>query len=55
MPDANRAAVEPYRDKIDKKELALVLADTPPTQMDQMKEGLSLGQRPFGMGYTGSC
>jgi ribose transport system substrate-binding protein len=54
VPDANRAAVAPYKDKIAKKELALVVADTLPVQMDQMKEGLSLGQvgqRPFEMGY----
>ncbi|MGX7874591.1 substrate-binding domain-containing protein [Mesorhizobium sp. ORM6] len=54
VPDANRAAVEPYKDKIAKKELALVVADTLPTQIEQMKEGYSLGQvgqRPFEMGY----
>ncbi len=54
IPDANRAAVEKYKDKIAKKELALVVADTLPVQIDQMKEGLSLGQvgqRPFEMGY----
>ena len=54
IPDANRAAVEPYKDKIAKHELALVVADTLPVQIDQMKEGLSLGQvgqRPFEMGY----
>ncbi len=54
VPDANRAAVEKYKDKIAKKELALVVADTLPVQIDQMKEGLSLGQvgqRPFEMGY----
>ena len=54
VPDANRAAVAPYKDKIAKKELALVVADTLPVQIDQMKEGLSLGQvgqRPFEMGY----
>ena len=36
------------------KALALVVADTLPVQIDQMKEGLSLGQvgqRPFEMGY----
>ena len=51
---ANRAAVAPFKDKIAKKELALVVADTLPVQIDQMKEGLSLGQvgqRPFEMGY----
>jgi ribose transport system substrate-binding protein len=54
VPDANRAAVTPYKDKIASKALALVVADTLPVQMDQMKEGLSLGQvgqRPFEMGY----
>jgi ribose transport system substrate-binding protein len=54
IPDANRAAVAPYKDKIASKALALVVADTLPVQIDQMKEGLSLGQvgqRPFEMGY----
>jgi ribose transport system substrate-binding protein len=54
VPDANRAAVAPFKDKIAQKELALVVADTLPVQIDQMKEGLSLGQvgqRPFEMGY----
>jgi ribose transport system substrate-binding protein len=54
VPDANRAAVEPYKGKIADKSLALVVADTLPVQIDQMKEGFSLGQvgqRPFEMGY----
>jgi ribose transport system substrate-binding protein len=54
VPDANRAAVEPYKEKIASGELALVVADTLPTQIEQMKEGLSagqVGQRPFEMGY----
>lgn len=54
IPDANRAAVAKYKDKIGSKALALVVADTLPVQIDQMKEGLSLGQvgqRPFEMGY----
>jgi ribose transport system substrate-binding protein len=54
IPDANRAAVSKYKDKIASKALALIVADTLPVQMDQMKEGLSLGQvgqRPFEMGY----
>ena len=54
IPDANRAAVEKYKDRIASKELALVVADTLPVQIEQMKEGLSLGQvgqRPFEMGY----
>ncbi len=54
LPDANRAAVGKYKDKIASKSLALVVADTLPIQIDQMNEGLSLGQvgqRPFEMGY----
>jgi ribose transport system substrate-binding protein len=54
LPDANRAAVGKYKDKIASGELALIVADTLPVQIDQMKEGLSLGQvgqRPFEMGY----
>jgi len=55
IPDANRAAVEPYKGKIADGSLALVVADTLPVQIDQMKEGFSagqVGQRPFEMGYT---
>lgn len=54
VPDANRAAVEPYKAQIADGSLALVVADTLPVQIDQMKEGLSagqVGQRPFQMGY----
>ena len=54
VPDANRAAVEPYKDKIADGSLALVVADTLPMQIEQMKEGYSagqVGQRPFQMGY----
>ena len=54
VPDANRAAVEKYKGMIADKSLALVVADTLPVQIDQMKEGLFLGQvgqRPFEMGY----
>jgi ribose transport system substrate-binding protein len=54
IPDANRAAVGKYKDQIASKALALVVADTLPIQIEQMKEGLSLGQvgqRPFEMGY----
>ena len=54
VPDANRAAVENYKDKIADGSLALVVADTLPVQIDQMKEGYSagqVGQRPFEMGY----
>jgi ribose transport system substrate-binding protein len=53
VPDAYRAAVTPHKDKIASGELALVVADTLPVQIDLMKEGLSagqVGQRPFEMG-----
>jgi ribose transport system substrate-binding protein len=54
VPDAYRSAVTQYKDKIASGELALVVADTLPVQIDLMKEGLSagqVGQRPFEMGY----
>lgn len=54
VPDANRAATEPFKEKIANGDLAVVYADTLPTQIDQMKEGLSIGQvgqRPYEMGY----
>ena len=54
VPDAYRAAVTPHKDKIASGELALVVADTLPIQLELMKEGLSagqVGQRPFEMGY----
>ncbi|WP_159710821.1 sugar-binding protein [Geminicoccus flavidas] len=54
VPNAYEAVVSKYKDKLDKKELALVVADTLPVQMELLKKGLSLGQvgqRPFEMGY----
>ncbi len=54
IPDAYRATVAKYKDRIDSGKLALVVADTLPVQMELMKEGLSkgqVGQRPFEMGY----
>lgn len=54
VPDAYRAVASKYKDKIASGELALVVADTLPVQIDLMKEGLSagqVGQRPFEMGY----
>jgi ribose transport system substrate-binding protein len=53
-PDAYRNVATKVKDKIDSGELALVVADTLPMQMDLLKEGLSdgqVGQRPFEMGY----
>jgi ribose transport system substrate-binding protein len=54
VPDAYRNVANEHKDRIESGELALVVADTLPVQMELMKEGLSLGQvgqRPFEMGY----
>ena len=54
VPDAYRNVASKHKDRIDSGELALVVADTLPVQMELMNEGLSLGQvgqRPFEMGY----
>ena len=50
IPDAYRATVSKFKDRLDSGKLALVVADTLPVQMELMKEGLSkgqVGQRPF--------
>ena len=52
--NAYRQAVAPYKEKMDSGALSIVVADTLPMQMEQLKEGLSngqVGQRPFEMGY----
>ena len=52
--NAYRQAVEPYKAKMDSGELSIIVADTLPMQMAQLKDGLSngqVGQRPFEMGY----
>ena len=54
IPQAYAPRSEKHKDEIASGELALVVADTLPVQIDLMKEGLSLGQvgqRPFEMGY----
>ena len=54
VPDAYRNAVSQYKDRIASGDLALVVADTLPIQLDLLREGLSagqVGQRPFEMGY----
>lgn len=51
---AYKNVVQKFKPRIDSKELALVVADTLPVQIDLLKAGLSLGQvgqRPFEMGY----
>ncbi len=52
--NAYRQAVEPYKAKMDSGDLSIIVADTLPMQMEQLKDGLSngqVGQRPFEMGY----
>ncbi|MCF3935233.1 sugar-binding protein [Acuticoccus sp. M5D2P5] len=52
--NAYRQAVEPYKDKLASGDLSIIVADTLPMQMQQLKDGLSngqVGQRPFEMGY----
>ncbi|RMF33128.1 MAG: sugar ABC transporter substrate-binding protein [Alphaproteobacteria bacterium] len=52
--NAYRQAVAPYKAKMDAGELSIIVADTLPMQMQQLKEHLSngqVGQRPFEMGY----
>lgn len=54
LPQAYKRVAEKHKARIESGDLALVVADTLPVQMDLMKEGLSLGQvgqRPFEMGY----
>jgi ribose transport system substrate-binding protein len=54
VPEAYKRVAEKYKDRIQNHELALVVADTLPVQLQLLKEGLSLGQvgqRPFEMGY----
>jgi ribose transport system substrate-binding protein len=54
IPQAYRRVAEKYKDRVQRRELALVVADTLPVQMELLKAGLSLGQvgqRPFEMGY----
>jgi ribose transport system substrate-binding protein len=52
--NAYRQAVAPYKAKLDSGELSIIVADTLPMQMEQLKDGLSngqVGQRPYEMGY----
>jgi ribose transport system substrate-binding protein len=54
VPEAYKRVATKYKDKIQSKELALVVADTLPVQLDLLREGLAdgnVGQRPFEMGY----
>lgn len=49
-----RQAVKPYFRRMISGDLSIIVADTLPMQMEQLKDGLSkgqVGQRPFEMGY----
>ncbi len=53
LPDANRAALTPFKDRLDSKETVIAIADVLPIQLEQLKEGWShanVGQCPFCMG-----
>lgn len=53
-PQAYAQLTDQYMDRIKKKELVLVVADTLPPQIEALKQGRSdaqVGQRPFEMGY----
>jgi ribose transport system substrate-binding protein len=52
--NAYRQAVRPYKGELQSGEMSIIVADTLPMQMAQLKDGLSngqVGQRPFEMGY----
>lgn len=52
--NAYRQAVEPYKDELASGEMSILVADTLPMQIEQLKDGYSngqVGQRPFEMGY----
>ncbi|WP_210529598.1 sugar-binding protein [Rubellimicrobium arenae] len=52
--NAYRQAAGPYADKLASGDLSIIVADTLPMQMGQLKDGLSVGQvgqRPYEMGY----
>ena len=54
VPQAYKVAATKFKDRIASGDLALVVADTLPIQLEAMKQGLSrgqVGQRPFEMGY----
>jgi ribose transport system substrate-binding protein len=53
-PDAYKSVVDRHKERVDSKDLVLLVADTLPVQMDLLKSGYShgqVGQRPFEMGY----
>lgn len=54
LDNGYRQAVAPHKARMDGGELAIIVADTLPMQMEQLADGLAqgnVGQRPFEMGY----
>ncbi len=54
VDNAYRQAVAPHKARMESGDLVVLVADTLPMQMQQLKDGLSqgqVGQRPFEMGY----
>ena len=54
LDNGYRQAVAPHKARMDSGELAVIVADTLPMQMEQLADGLAqgnVGQRPFEMGY----
>ncbi len=54
LDNGYRQAVAPHTGRINSGDLAIIVADTLPMQMEQLADGLAngnVGQRPFEMGY----
>jgi ribose transport system substrate-binding protein len=53
LPDRYRQMIEPFREKLERKAVAVVVADTVDGQIDILRDGLShvnVGQNPYEMG-----
>lgn len=53
-PDAYKSVIDRHKERVDSKDLVVLVADTLPVQMELLKSGYShgqVGQRPFEMGY----
>ena len=54
LDNGYRQAIAPHQSRLDSGDLAVIVADTLPMQMEQLADGLAsgnVGQRPFEMGY----
>ena len=53
VPEKYRQLIYPFKEKIEQKEIVIIIVDTVETQLDLLKEGLSninIGQRSYEMG-----